>query len=202
MPGTIDFYFDFISPFSYFAYQELPEVAARHGLTLVHHPVELNDLKRGNNNTGPSNRDQPLKRRYNQQEFSRWSKRYRVTFQRPAAFDPESRLNKGAFLAIDRGRIHDYVAAAWRRTWGSGGSLAGEGTLRHVARDLGWEAEALLAFVVSDEALRRYRATTEAAHERGVFGVPTMIVGEEMFWGNDHVRLLEEHIVELAGASA
>jgi 2-hydroxychromene-2-carboxylate isomerase len=83
MPGQIDFYFDFISPFTYLAYHELPKVVARHGYALIQHPVELNELKRGNNNTGPSNREQPLKRRYNQQEFRRWTKRYGVTFQRP-----------------------------------------------------------------------------------------------------------------------
>jgi 2-hydroxychromene-2-carboxylate isomerase len=200
MPGQIDFYFDFISPFTYLAYHELPKVVARHGYALIQHPVELNELKRGNNNTGPSNREQPLKRRYNQQEFRRWTKRYGVTFQRPTAFDPESRLNKGAFLALDRGRIEDYVAAVWRRSWGAGGSLADEGLMRDVARDLGWDADAFLKFVVSDEALQRYRVSTEAAHERGVFGVPTMIVGEEMFWGNDHVTWLEEHIAQLAVA--
>jgi len=202
MAGQIDFYFDFISPFSYLAYQELPKVAARHGYALMHHPVELNDLKRGNNNTGPSNRDQPLKRRYNQQEFRRWSQRYGVMFQRPSGFDPESRLNKGAFLALNRGCIHDYVSRAWRRTWGSGGSLADEGLMRELASDLGWDADAFLHFIESDETAQRYRASTEAAHRRGVFGVPTMIVGEEMFWGNDHVTWLEEHIAQLANARA
>jgi len=163
---------------------------------------DLNELKRRNNNTGPSSREQPLKSRYNQQEFRRWKTRYGVTFQRPAGYDAESRINKGAFLALDRGRIHDYIVAAWRRTWGAGGSLADEGLMRDVAREMGWDAEAFMAFVVSDDALQRYRAETEAAHQRGVFGVPTMLVGEEMFWGNDHLTWLEEHIAQLAHAPA
>ena len=202
MSSQIDFYFDFISPFSYLAYQELPKVAARRGLVLAYHPVELAELKRGNNNTGPSNREQPLKSRYNQQEFRRWTKRYGVTLKRPAGYDAESRLNKGAFLALDRGCIHDYITAAWGRTWGAGGSLADEAVMRAVARDLSWDADAFMAFVGSDAALQRYRTETEAAHQRGVFGVPTMVVGEEMFWGNDHVHWLEEHLATLAGAPA
>jgi len=124
MPGEIDFYFDFLSPYSYLAYQELPALAARHGWRLVYHPVELNELKLMNNNTGPSSREQPLKSRYNAQEFRRWSRRYGVTIARPSGYDPESRLNKGAFLALDRGRIHDYIVVVWRRSWGAGGNLA------------------------------------------------------------------------------
>jgi 2-hydroxychromene-2-carboxylate isomerase len=202
MPGKIDFYFDFWSPYSYLAYQELPKLAARRGYEVVYHPVELNELKLRNNNTGPSSREQPLKSRYNRQEFARWRKRYGVPFERAAAPDPQSRLNKGAFLALDRGRIHDYIVSAWRRTWGAGGSLADEGLMREVARDMGWDAEEYLAFVVSHAARERYRASTDAAHERGVFGVPSMIVGDEMFWGNDHLVFLEEHLAQLAHAPA
>ena len=200
MPGEIDFYFDFLSPYSYLAYQELPALAARHGWRIEYHPVELNELKLMNNNTGPSSREQPLKSRYNAQEFRRWSRRYGVAIARPSGYDPESRLNKGAFLALDRGRIHDYIVAAWRRTWGAGGNLADESLMRALAEEMGWSADEFMTWVVSDAALKRYRDETRAAHARGVFGVPTMLVGEEMFWGNDRLSWLEDHIAAFAAA--
>jgi 2-hydroxychromene-2-carboxylate isomerase len=153
-----------------------------------------------NNNTGPSSREQPLKSRYNAQEFRRWSRRYGVAIARPSDYDPESRLNKGAFLALDRGRIHDYIVAAWRRTWGAGGNLADESLMRALAEEMGWSADEFMTWVVSDAALSRYRDETRAAHARGVFGVPTMLVGEEMFWGNDRLSWLEEHIAAFATA--
>lgn len=202
MTGTIDFYFDFLSPYAYLAYHELPKLAARHGWTLVYHPVELNELKLRGNNTGPSSREQPLKSRYNAQEFRRWSQRYGTTMKRPSGFDPQSRLNRGAFYALDRGRINDYIVAAWRRVWGEGGNLADESLVRAVAAQMGWNVEEFMTYLASAEADRRYRDSTDAAHKRGVFGVPTMLVGDEMFWGNDRLAFLEEYITGKVPAPA
>ena len=201
MPGTIDFYFDFISPYSYLAHTQLPLLAARHQHRLAYHPVDLQALKLRGGNTGPSSREQPLKSRYNAQDFRRWSARYGVPIRRPSGYDPGNRLNKGAFLALDRGAIGDYVTASWRRVWGEGGNLADEQLMRDVARELGWNADEFLAYTVSEPAERRFRASTDAAHERGVFGVPTMMIGDELWWGNDRLDFLAEYLASAATVS-
>ena len=69
------------------------------------------------------------------------------------------------------------------------------GTSRIALADLlGWDAGEFLAFTESADAEARYRASTAAAHQRGVFGVPTMLIGEEMWWGNDRLEFLEEFL--------
>jgi 2-hydroxychromene-2-carboxylate isomerase len=201
MVPTIDFYFDFISPFSYLAYQRLPGLAARFGHSVTCHVLNLAETKLLGGNTGPTSRDQPLKRRYNQKDKERWARRYGVPIENPVSYGPD-RLNKGKFFADDRNATHAYIALAWRKLWGEGGDMAGEGILRETARHCGWDVEAFLAFTLSREADDRYEAATLAAHQRGVFGVPTMIIGDEMWWGNDRLDFLEEHLRATAPKAA
>jgi 2-hydroxychromene-2-carboxylate isomerase len=201
MAGTIDFYFDFISPFSYLAYQRVPALAARFGHGVSCHVLNLAETKLLGGNTGPTSRDQPLKRRYNQKDKERWGRRYGVPIENPTSYGPD-RLNKGTFFADDRGATHAYIAYAWRKLWGEGGDMAGEAILRDTARHCGWDIDSFLAFTLSREADDRYRAATLAAHQRGVFGVPTMMIGDEMWWGNDRLDFLEEYLRAHAPAAA
>lgn len=195
MSGVIDFYFDFISPFSYLAHTQLPAIAARHGRGIIYHVVDLKALKLDGGNTGPTTRDMPLKYRYSGTDMQRWAGRYGVKITRPTGHAKGSdRLNKGAFLAEDRGVTRDYVTAAWQRVWRDGGDMSDETLIGDVAVELGWDADEFLAFIDSADTEARYRASTQAAHDRGVFGVPTMMIGDEMWWGNDRLDFMEEFL--------
>ena len=201
MDDTIEFYFDFISPFSYLAYQRLPGLAARFRCRLAPHVINLAAAKLLAGNTGPTSRSQPLKRRYNQKDKERWARRYGVPIENPTSHEPD-RLNMGTYYAADRGQTDAYIAHAWRKVWGEGGDMGSEALLRDVARHCGWDEAAFLSFTQSPEAADRYQRGTQAAHDKGVFGVPTMIIGGEMWWGNDRLDFLEEFLRERAAAPA
>lgn len=202
MANVIDFYFDFLSPFSYVAHTQLPKLAKTHGWSLAYHPVDLQQLKIAGGNTGPSSRDQPLKSRYNRQDFRRWMDYYGITIKHPAAYDPQHRLNKGAFYALDRNKIEAYANAAWDRVWGQGGDMRDEALIGAVAREMGWNTDEFLAYTLDAAPVERFQAETEAAHRHGVFGVPTMIIGEEMWWGNDRLFFLDRYLAARAPAVA
>ena len=157
--------------------------------------VDLTEIKLGGGNTGPTTREMPLKYRYSGTDMQRWAAHYGVTIKRPTGHaEGPDRLNKGVFLAEDRNETFRYVTSAWHRVWGVGGDMADEALMRAVADDLGWDTGEFLAFTISPEAEARYRESTRAAHERGVFGVPTMMIGEEIWWGNDRLEFLEEFL--------
>ena len=65
---------------------------------------------------------------------------------------------------------------------------------RDIARDLGWAPDDFLAFTESQESQDCYQTSTHEAHVCGVFGVPTMMIGDEMWWGNDRLDFLEEFL--------
>jgi len=196
MKTRIDFYIDFISPFGYLAAHELPRIASELDCELVYHVVTLQELKLRAGNTGPSNRDIPIKRKYIQEDRNRWARVYGIPIQTPASYDAE-RLNRGAFLAQDRNLMQAYAAKAGALTWGSGGPMGTDATIIALADGIGIPSAELLAYCDSDDAIRRLAESTDAAHKRGVFGVPTMMVGDEMWWGNDRLDFMKRRIEQL-----
>lgn len=195
MNAPIDFYFDFISPFSYFALQRLPEMARRFGRGINYNPVDLADLKLRAGNTAPPTRMMPMKLRHLKIDQQRWARHYGVPIATPAHYD-SGPLNRGAFFALDRGCIEPYALYAYARVWGDGWSMLDERLFAGAADICGWDLKAFLDFANSDASQSRYQQSTVTAHERGVFGVPTMMVGEEMWWGNDRLAFMSEWLAE------
>jgi len=191
---TIDFYFDFMSPYAYLAHTRLPALAARRGAQLRYRPIDLDRAKLAIGNTAPANRDLPIKHRYLRVDLARWAQAYGVPFTPPAGYG-SARLNRGAFLAIEQGCATRYVDCAWRRLWGGGGgAMDDDALLSDLAREMGWPADEFLAYVQSDAARERLEASNEEALARGVFGVPTMMVGDALWWGNDRLHFLDMHL--------
>lgn len=201
MPKTIEFFFDFASPYAYLAHVRLPEIANRYGYSISYRPVDLPELKRAAGNIGPSTHFLAARNRYVQQDSSRWAKRYGVPIVQPASFG-SARLNRGAFLAIERNVATEYVNAVGRRVWAEGGAMDDERLLAAVAGDMGWDAAELNDYASSAASAACHRAALAVARERGVFGVPTMVVGEHLWWGNDRLHFIDTHLAANAGAFA
>jgi 2-hydroxychromene-2-carboxylate isomerase len=193
MARIIEFYVDFISPFSYLALQRLPALAARFGYDVDYKVIDLKETKQLAGNIGPSTRDIPIKLRYAKVDQRRWAKRYGVPIATPAYYDSLP-LSRGFFFAQKSGKPHDYLMLAFHKVWGEGSSMIDEGMLRELASKLGWHEDEFRRFTRSDEADAQHKASTLAAHARGVFGVPTCIVGDEMWWGNDRLDFVEEYL--------
>ncbi len=196
MERVVDFYFDLISPFSYFAHHRLPDLAARYGYGVRYHPVDLKALKLLAGNAAPATRDIPIKLAYARIDQKRWAARYGIPVKPPQEYAP-SLLNKGALFAPHAGEAGRYVALAFHKVWGEGGPMTSEPLLRALASGMGWDFLAFDAFIRSEEADERYARSTQSAHERGVFGVPTMMVGDDLWWGNDRLDFLSEHLDRL-----
>lgn len=190
----IEFYFDFISPFSYLAFQRLPQIAGRYGFEIDYRVADLATLKRLAGNTSPRMVDMPLKIGYSRIDQKRWSKRYGVPIEPPSGSHDSSWFNRGTFFAAKRRIEADYISAVWTRMRRDGRDLAEESSWREVAADLKWNEADFVAFIRSPESLDLYQKASIAAHEKGVFGVPTMLIDKEMWWGNDRLDFLEEYL--------
>ena len=81
MPRTIDYYFDFPSPYAYLAHTQLPKIAAEHGATIVYHPFRILELMKIVGNR-PTTIECENKNRYAGADLQRWVKRYKVDFAR------------------------------------------------------------------------------------------------------------------------
>ena len=192
--SSIDFYFDFLSPYAYLAHSQLPALAEKYGCRIDYKPIDLKAVKLAAGNTGPATVQIPAKLKYFMADMNRWCDRYDIPFAFGRAPPVTERANKGVFLARQKGQEGEYVTALWRATFGSGGEFNSDPLLTEVATRLGWAPQEFLEFVESSEADRLFEQGNREAQERGVFGVPTMMVGDEMWWGNDRLDFLEEYL--------
>ncbi|MBB4023881.1 MULTISPECIES: 2-hydroxychromene-2-carboxylate isomerase [Roseobacteraceae] len=186
----LDFYFDFMSPFAYLAFHKVPGICKQYGLEFRPHVVNLPQLKLMAGNTAPPNVSLPLKIRYLSKDLNRWAEEYGLPLTFPKSLASE-KLNKAFLYAMAKGEGEAFIRTAWDRVWGEGADLADPALLDELAKQFGWNPDVLSAWVSSKDATDQYEASTQAAHEAGVFGTPTMIVGDQMWWGNDRITFME-----------
>ena len=107
-------------------------------------------------------------------------------------------MMQAALVAKDQGRLHAFHVPAYRARWAEARDIADRDVVRQILGIAGLDAEAALARAESNELRDRLEAESRAAIELGVFGVPTVLVGDELFWGNDRFELVR-HYVQKAG---
>jgi len=190
---TLSFYFDFVSPYAYLSFKRVVRNAKYYDLVLEPWPVDLAALKLMAGNTGPATRDIPIKLKHLRVDMQRWASLSGLPLTPPQGYG-SGRLNKGAFFALDQGQAIPYIHAAWALVWGQGWAMNDDATLKEAARGMGWDDQRFQAYVSSEEAALRLEESTRLAHERGVFGVPSLLLDDEMWWGNDRLALFEAYL--------
>ena len=188
MTKTVDFYWDFGSPASYLAHTQLPRIAREAGATLVSHPILLGGVFQATGNRSPV--EVPAKGRYVLADLVRFARRGGVPF----AMNPHFPVNtlvpmRGAIGLQRRGdaRFTAYVDAVFRAMWVEGAPLGEPAALAAAVQRAGIEPAEFEALVTDTAVKDALRQATQAAVARGVFGAPTMFVGDEMFWGQDRL---------------
>jgi len=193
MSGALEFFFDFMSPFAYLAHDRVCELAKQYERDLVYRPMDLPAAKLAAGNTGPANRAIPVKIRYLMTDIHRWAEKRGLPVAFPASLDSH-KMNAGTFYALQRGCAQKYVREAFALGWGQGGDISSDQTLARLAETMGWLPEEFIAYVSAAKELPEYMASNQEAVEKGVFGVPTIIVDDQMWWGNDRLDFIEEFL--------
>jgi 2-hydroxychromene-2-carboxylate isomerase len=191
--SAIDFYFDFLSPYSYLASHRMREVADRSGCKIAYHVVDLARVKLAIGNNGPTNRSLPIKLAYLEMDQQRWAARYGIPLKVIQNYNTR-KLNIGCFFAERNGCLVNYVQMAFDLTWGRGQAPDDEQMLHSLADRMGWKTSEFLRYIDSEAGERAYNESTERAITRHVFGVPTITVDDQVWWGNDRVFMIEEYL--------
>lgn len=202
--ATIDFYFDFVSPYSYLATFQLPRLRAEFGGEIVFHVIDLEAAKQAIGNTRPASHLLPKKLRYLKADLARWAARCRAPLAFPetlAHFDLKAaaRLNRGFLCATRRGAGEAYLKAVFAALWEARREPS-DATLKDAAAKAGLDPTEIAAAADAPETIAEYARENLAAQARGVFGVPTFIVGDQLFWGNDRIDFLEEYLRDSGAA--
>ena len=194
MTKRFEFLFDFGGPNSYLAYKMLPDLCERTGAEVVYVPILLGGLFKLTNNQAPMMRyaETPAKQKYEMLEFQRFVNTHAIPFKMNPRF-PINTLHvmRGAVAAQRLGCFASYVDAVMAAMWHDGADLSDVDVVRDVLDKTGLDSGALLALADDPEVKAQLIANTEAAAKRGAFGVPTLFVGEEMFWGKERLGQVE-----------
>ncbi len=192
---TIQFFYDFMSPYAYLALHRLVPMAGEHGCVIEYMPVGLGDLKLQVGNTSPPTRDMPVKIRYIRTDLARWAMKYGVQLHKPTGYD-SGRLNCATWFAARKGDAHDYVTRAMKYVWNDGISVESPELLKTLATELGWNHPELMDYLASIDVRQTLHQANLAAAAKGVFGSPTMVLDDEIWWGNDRLDFLEQYLQE------
>ncbi len=187
MAKTVEFYFDFGSPYSYLAYRALPGIAAAHSAQIVWRPMLLGGVFKATGNHSPV--EIPAKGKWLHQDLQRWAARYGAVFNNNPHFPINTLvLMRGAAGMQMRGSdFAKYMEAIFHAMWEEPRNLGEPRELAAVLRQAGFDADAFLSLVNDAAVKEQLKKNTEEAVARGVFGAPTFFVGDEMFWGQDRL---------------
>lgn len=193
--SQIEFFYDYGSPFSFLANGIIPRVASEHGAELVYRPALLGGIFKATGNQSPAMEPIEAKRAYGGKVMQRTAALYGLEIQ----FNPHFPINtigvmRLAVAAQREGVFEAYHAALYPAFWQQGLDLGQKDVQAEVMRGAGLDADKLLALAGEDGVKGELRATTEEAVARGAFGAPSFFVGDEMFFGVDHLPHLIAHL--------
>ena len=199
-PLRVEFQFDFGSPNAYLAELALPAIERRTGVKFEYVPVLLGGIYKATNNLSPAESLRGIKNKpeYQALETQRFLRRHNITKFRQNPFFPVNTLMlmRGAVAAQFEGLFEPYFRAAYHHMWEEPKKMDDIEVFRSAFASSGIDIERLTARAQQDEVKKRLIDLTTDAVNRGAFGSPTFFVGNEMFFGKDQLRDVEESIVE------
>jgi 2-hydroxychromene-2-carboxylate isomerase len=187
---TLDFFFEFASPYSYLAAMRVGDLARTAGVIVRWRPFLLGPIFRTQGwNDSPINL-YPLKGRYVWRDLERLAAELGLTFRRPNPFPQSSLLTaRVALVGLAENWGEAFCRAAFTAEFGDGRQITDKTVIADLLHGLGVVPQFVLERAQSDEIKAKLRAETESATLLGVFGAPTFVTADgELFWGNDRLE--------------
>jgi 2-hydroxychromene-2-carboxylate isomerase len=191
MARTLEFFFDYASPYSYLACEQVEALAKRTGAELRWRPFLLGAVFKATGNVPPITT--ASKATYLAKDLLDWTRHLGLPdFRMPDNFPINSlKADRLGLVAAEQGKISPFSHAAFRASFVQGKDVNDPQVLAELARAAGLEPEKALARMESQEIKDALRRNTDEAVARGAFGAPTFFVGEQMFFGNDRLMFVE-----------
>ncbi len=187
---TLEFWFDFASPYAYLSSQRIEALAAAKSVHVAYRPMLLGPVFQAIHGVAdtPFSRN-PARLKWMRIDVPRRAKKFGVSFAWPEKFPMTSLLGtRVAMLGENEPWISAFVGGLFRAAFAAGADISAEETVRVALTPLTADAEALIAATKLQANKDALRARGAIALERGIFGAPTFFAGDEFFWGDDRLE--------------
>lgn len=202
---SVQFLFDFGSPNAYLSHKIIPAIEARHGVRFEYVPILLGGLFKMTGNRSPAESTAQIenKRKYLFVEMKRFIAKHGLSAYRMNPHFPVNTLQimRGAVAAQREGVFERYVDRMFAHMWEDGLKLDDSDVLRATLQADGFDVARFETLLADADVKAGLLANTQQAFERGAFGAPTFFVGDEMFFGKDQLRDVEDEIVRVKGGA-
>ena len=193
MPKTAEFFFDVGSPASYLAWTQLQALCTQADAALVYKPMLLGGVFQATGNASPAT--VAAKGRYMIVDLGRFAKRYGVEFRMNPHFPINTLQLMRAAIGVQLHqpeRFAPFVDAVFTALWVNGANLNDPAVTAATLVEAGFDPAEIFGFVNDPGIKAALKANTEDAVARGVFGAPTVFVGDAMFFGQDRLDFVKE----------
>ena len=194
----IEFFFDCSSPWTYLAFESIQTIAARDDVAVEWKPILVGGIFNTINPSVYENRANPVpaKARYYAKDLKDWASHVGITIGSPPVFPVNSvKVMRGAFVALEEGRLVPYARRAFQRYWTELADISRDEEVAAIAETAGLDPENLLRRISEPAYKAKLRETTEECAGRGGFGSPTLFLnGDDMYFGNDRLVLVEARL--------
>lgn len=193
--ATIEFFYDYSSPWTYFAATRIEDFCKRNKAELVWKPFLVGGVFNKVNPSVYQRRENPIppKDAYYRKDMEDWARFLNLKIVRPTVFPVNSvKALRGAFVAIEEGTISAYSKAVFEAYWRDDKDISQESVLGEIVDAIGMDRDAFFTQITDDRIKRKLFETTDELIARGGYGTPTFFVdGKDMYFGNDRFELME-----------
>ena len=189
----VSFFFDFSSPFAYLASTQIESVAARAGAMVRYRPFLLGALfKALGGPDGPLFSMPPVKQRHARDDMFRWADFHGVPLKFPTRFPMNTVKALRMILQLPEPQRAPLMHAIFAAYWADDRDINDDAVLVELATSVGLDGAALVAGTKDDAVKAQLKSATDEAVKLGLFGAPTFMVGDLLFWGQDRLAFVEK----------
>jgi len=197
MAESVDYYLSLNSPWTYLGHRRFAELVESHGLTVRVYPVDFAAIIFPATGGLPVGKRSPQRQAYRLIELERWRKHLGIALNiKPKFWPADEALAARMVLAAGASGVGDLhlAGALLRAVWADERNIADRDTLLAITKECELDGEALITMAETVEMAQRRATESERAIERNVFGAPTYIFTEQLFWGQDRLQMLARAI--------
>lgn len=190
MAGALEFWFDFASPYARISAARIERLAVPHGIALGWRPFLIGPLlAKRPGNASPYQNAAPAQARYRRRDVERLCADEGLTLKWPSTYPRGSLLaTRIAVIGARQGWIAPFARAVFEANFAADRDIGSSEVIGDLLRNQGLPAAALIAEAGTDPVKDELKAAVAEAEARGLFGTPSFLVGNELFWGNDRLE--------------